>query len=170
MAGGGTGGSCASPGIKINEVSTRGVNASDEFVELYNLSQNVITLTGYTITVAGADGANPVVIWTGTSSDEITSQDFFVIGGATFSGADSTFIVSNALPNDGGIGLTSATTTDAVAWGTLSTPNHPFQEGQPTSNGATGTSMARIPNGEDCNDNATDFELKTRSPGASNNP
>lgn len=170
--GGGTGGtSCTSTEITINEVATRGATASDEFVELYNAGQSVITLTGYEIKVSDSAGSAQTTIWTGTAADQIVSQGFFVIGGTGFSGADATFNTTNALPNDGGIGITNASVLDKVAWGTLSTPSHPYQEGQPTSNGAIGTSMERSPNGHDCNDNSTDFSIaSTPTPDASNNP
>lgn len=61
------------------------------------------------------------------------------------------------------------TVVDAIAYGTFGTTNVPAGEGPPAGNpGGTAQSLARIPNGNDTGNNATDLSFAARTPGAAN--
>jgi hypothetical protein len=54
---------------------------------------------------------------------------------------------------------------DSVGYGTA---NNAFVEGSPAAAPPSGSSLARLPNGRDTNDNAADFRVGTPTPRAAN--
>lgn len=168
---GGTGGTvgCTSATITINEVSTKGSSLADEYIELYNPLDATSSLANYSLRVAGMSGGGQT-IWAGTGSTIIEAKSYYVIGGADFVGPQDASIASaQSIPEAGGVGLyVDVDLADAVGWGV--DPSHEYVEGQPANNARTGLAMARFPNGEDCNDNQTDFVSLPRTPKGSNAP
>lgn len=160
-------------GFKINEISPDGaLGASDEFVELYNAGTCSAALSGWTLKYSSASGSTPATRWTGATTDSIAPGAFFVIGGSAFAGTKQGTLTSGMAAGGGGVGLFDAVSTqrDAVAYGTLSTPSHPFVEGTPTPTIPSDTSAARVPDGTDTDSNSADFVVPSeRSPGNKNN-
>jgi hypothetical protein len=167
----GDGGPC---GVTINEVMTRGATADDEFVELYNACGAPFTFpddTTLSIPTNGGFGQTNVVALGGRT---IAPFGFLLFVGNGYTGAAK----ADGLLADGSDQLSSAgggvaifhgvVRYDAVGWGALTRVE--FHEGGALVAGpASGTSLARRPDGFDTNVNVADFAVdRPPSPGASN--
>ena len=163
---------CGVSSLKVNEVSTSGPGgATDEYVELYNPCANSVALSGARVTyrsAAGTADTTPLVVFT---TQSIASYGYLLIANSGYAAtADVKPFASGATglaDAGGGVALEDASSTrvDSVGWGTAT---NAFVES--TAVGAPGDtkSAARTPNGTDTNDNAADFKLATRTPGAAN--
>jgi hypothetical protein len=164
--------------LVINEVMTRGATAGVEFVELYNPNSCPVSVGGYRIRYkssgnAPASGSTRHTIASGTS---IAAKGFYVIGSAAFTGPkDATFDADSGIADDGQLALfedgDDNVRVDAVAFGAVESGD--YVEGSPAPRAAAGTtslgSIARIPNGVDTDDNASDFAVaQAPTPGAPN--
>ena len=168
--GGGGGGSGGTPLVRINEFNTGSPlsSTSDEFVELVNVGTAPAELAGYRIVYRSAAGTTdvPVANLVGT----IAPGSFFLLGGGAFSGsnADQRFTTGLA-ETSGGLALydASGAKVDSVGWGTAT---NAFVEGAPTiaPSPLPGRSLSRIPDGDDTDNNAADFEGRPSTPRASN--
>ena len=170
--------------VVINEVSTRGPNgATDEFIEVRNVSSRSLDLTGYTIRVYGPSNN---VIDTITLPAGMVLQpkgnpgQFVVLTGQNFSGTigDQTNVVpfflagTEGIPANGGVAIFSQTGAkiDGVAFrASAATP----REGQAAlpETAATeqlGASNARDILSTDTDNNRVDFSLHQRTPGMEN--
>jgi hypothetical protein len=172
----------------INEVQTGIVGgATNEFVELYNPGNCAVSLTGWTLRYASA---NQVAVgngasWTGGAMDVIPARGYFLLGSAGFSMmgvmAQGT-LTSGMADAAGGVGLHNpgAAIVNAMAWqndsGALNAM-HPYRGGAapgyapvPPNNLAAGARVAaRVPNGMDTGNQATDFVARTvGTPGSPN--
>jgi hypothetical protein len=141
--GAGTGGDpCQNDALKINEVSTTGSGATDEFIELYNPRATSVSLDGYSLQTAGPTGTASIV-WQDETGQPIAGYGLFV---------EETKLV------------------DALAYGTVA-GTHPFLEGAAANNeGVAPSSMARSADGHDCDNNSVDFVVTQRTPGSTNTP
>ena len=151
--------------LSVNELMT-GVTgaASNEFVEIVNTGTAAADLSGWKLVYRSAAGTSDVVLATVADGTSLAPGGFFLFGGAAYAGgpaADQSFSASVAATG-GGVGLRDATGTlvDSVGWGTAT---NAFVEGTvataPPTTEAPGTSTGRVPDGDDTNDNASDFVL-----------
>ncbi|WP_033260599.1 lamin tail domain-containing protein [Amycolatopsis vancoresmycina] len=173
-----------SSSVVINEVSTRGPNgATDEFIEIRNVSNRAQDLTGYSIRVYGPGNA---VLDTITLPAGMVLQpkgnpgQFVVLTGQNFSGtvSDQTNVVpfflagAEGIPASGGVAVFSQTGTkvDGVAFNAAaSTP----REGQAALPETAATEQlaaasARDILSTDTDNNRLDFSLHQRTPGMEN--
>jgi Lamin Tail Domain/Collagen triple helix repeat (20 copies) len=151
--------------LSVNEVMT-GVTgaASNEFVEIVNTGISAADLSDWKLVYRSAAGTSDVVLATIADGTSLAPGGFFLFGGAAYAGGptpDQNFSTSIAATG-GGVGLRDAagTLVDSVGWGTAT---NAFVEGTvaaaPPTTDAPGTSAGRSPDGDDTNDNASDFTL-----------
>jgi hypothetical protein len=151
--------------VTVNEFMT-GVTgaASDEFVEIVNTGTAVADLSGWKLVYRSAAGTSDVALATVADGTTLAPGAFYLFGGAGYAGSaapDQSFSTSIAATG-GGVGLRDASggLVDSVGWGTAT---NAFIEGTvaaaPPTTEAPGTSSGRVPDGDDTNDNATDFSL-----------
>jgi hypothetical protein len=151
--------------VTVNEFMT-GVTgaASNEFVEIVNTGTAVADLSGWKLVYRSAAGTSDVVLATVADGTMLAPGAFFLFGGAGYVGGpapDQSFSTSIAATG-GGVGIrdSSGTLLDSVGWGTAT---NALVEGTvaaaPPTTEAPGTSAGRAPDGDDTNDNATDFVL-----------
>jgi hypothetical protein len=133
-------------------------------VEIANTGTAAADLSGWKLVYRSAAGTSDVVLATVADGTSLASGGFFLFGGAAYAGGpapDQSFSTSIAATG-GGVGLRDAAgdLVDSVGWGTAT---NDFVEGTvaaaPPTTEAPGTSMGRIPDGDDTNNNAADFTL-----------
>jgi Lamin Tail Domain len=158
--------------IRVNEFST-GVEGAltDEFVEIFNPGTGPADISGYKLVYRSAAGTSDVSLLTVADGTMLAPGAFLVFGGSGYSGtAAQSFSVSLA-SSGGGLGMRDSTglLLDSVGWGTAT---NAFVEGTPavapTITPAPGKSDARHPDGDDANDNASDFAEGDPTPGTAN--
>jgi len=174
--------------LVINELQSDGLQGpSDEFVELRNGAPCGGSLLNWGLRYSSASGSAPAQLWTGQAGDTIGPSGptgYVILGGFAFQVPDggvligriSTDLNGSLSKNGGGVGLFSpgGTLVDGVAYETLTTQTHPFIRpadagaGGGAPNPPTGKSIARTPDGLNTNQNATDFQIATPTPGFSN--
>ena len=158
-----TGGGGGDAAMSVNELMT-GVTAAatDEFVEIVNTGTAAADLSGWKLVYRSAAGTSDVVLATVPDGTSLAAGGFYLFGGAGYvSGpaADQSYSTSIAATG-GGVGIRDAggNLVDSVGWGTAT---NAFVEGTvaaaPGTTEAPGTSIGRIPDGDDTNDNAADF-------------
>ena len=156
----------------INEIQTGGAKASDEFVEIFNPCTSAIDMTGWKLVYRSAGdngGGSDITYFTFMTS--LAAGKYFVLGGSSFGGpTDGTF--SSGLAGTGGaVGLRNAAgmLADSCAWATLTTANALTEGTGPAPNPPAKSSIERLPNGTDTNDNSKDFKVTASpTPGAAN--
>lgn len=148
--------------IVLNEISTEGDN---EYIELFNSGTCDVQLSGYSVEYASGKG-NPPSSIANLSAQTISGRGFIVLGGPGFSG-QSDIDLSSGLGSDGQLGLRKGSATiDEVAWGTIT--KNVFGEGTTATKPTASESIGRSPDGEDSNNNKSDFSLMKPSPGKAN--
>lgn len=150
--------------VVISEIQIAGTTTTDEFVELYNPTGNVIDMTGWRLTRKNSSGteANLVAGITGS----IPSQGYFLIGhDIDYDGVptlDQAYSApSNALTNNFSVLLYSdagTTLVDKVGFGT--SPD--FETAVFPSNPPVNGSIERI-NNSDTDNNSVDFQSQDTS-------
>jgi hypothetical protein len=151
--------------LVINEVlyDPPGADTGQEFVELYNPTEEPLSLEGFSL--ESGNGANPndwTVEWTGTSSDSIPSDGFFLIGEDTVL-PEPNFITALDLQNGpDAVRLThNGTVIDLVGYGDLAYPE--YYEGTPAPDVSDGSSLSRT-GGLDTDSNIDDFTESAPTP------
>ncbi|RYE80211.1 MAG: hypothetical protein EOO74_02485 [Myxococcales bacterium] len=118
----------------------------------------------------GSQNGSPLQsIWDAPATFPIAAKGYIVLKGSTFKG-DFQGKLSNGLSKSaGGVGLADASDAivDSMTWGSVSA-SHPFTEGTKVATIPTNQSASRVPDGKDTNNNATDFVVGARTPGAAN--
>jgi hypothetical protein len=161
--------------VRVNEIGTGTLaSGADEFVELANSGTTAADISGWKLVYRSATGTTDVALATVPAATTLAVGGFYLLGGASYGGAqppDQSFSPGLAAPG-GAIGLRDGTGTliDSVGWGTAT---NALVEGSaapaPPATAAPGSSIERLPNGHDTNDNATDFTVTSSpSPRASN--
>lgn len=154
----------AASDIVVNRVQTGGENASDEFVELANLSAQDISLSGFSLRKlkgSAADCASSALVSAAKFSGSIAAGGRFLIRHPEYAiPADLAYSsASYSISDNTGIVLLDGTgkQLDAVAWG-----DGCGGEGAPTDNPDDGETLARrTENGTpvDTDDNKNDFAI-----------
>lgn len=146
--------------IKISELaSASATSASQEFVELYNPSDNEVDLTGWKLEYKSATGTS----WTtkATLAGRVPARGFYLLATSDYLADLVDQTLSSGLANTGGhiqLLALDATSIDLVGWGNANAP-----ETQATSALVGGQSLKRLFNSDgqikDTNNNLVDFEL-----------
>lgn len=168
LAGADLTGVCTGP--VINEVQTGGAGgASDEWVELYNPCSQAVTLSGWTLKYRAATGVTDIAVASLTGS--IPSHQWYLVANTAYSGSATPdikpFTQGGLAATGGGVGLRdpSGALIDGVGWGNA---NNIFVETSAAVAPPTSRSIALHPNGNDTDNNSTDFMDSTPTPRASN--
>lgn len=169
----------------INEVETGTTTSGlDEFIEIFNPCTTSVTITGWKLVyraeknlnaVDGADTSTLVTLGAVT-----LKPSGYVMYAATGGYFDSATYAPDGVYSGGlaaivgSVGLRDSTgrLIDSVFWGTPAGGFHAFIEGTQATEAPTtarpGTSLARIPNGTDTDDNSKDFKGAVPTPRAKN--
>jgi hypothetical protein len=153
-------------GARVNEVMT-GVTgaAANEFVELVNAGSEPIDASGYRVVYRSAAGTSDTLLGTLPAGTILAAGAHYLLGGAGYAGpvpADQSFATGMAA-TAGGVGVRNGdgTLLDSVGYG--STAANGLVEGQPATAPPTtaspGSSIGRMPDGTDANDNSVDFAV-----------
>lgn len=146
--------------LVVNEVlyDPPGSDANAEYVELFNPGDVALSLDGLELWFlnAGIDGRR---VWVALPGLEVPSRGFFLIGEADVDGAD--VVTSLDLQNgpDALHLVREGVVVDAVAWGDEAAVGG---EGRAAPD-ATSSSIGRVPDGQDTDDNARDFRALDRA-------
>ncbi len=144
--------------VVISQIQISGATAGDEFVELYNPTQETINLTGYRLSKKVASGTQSNLI--ASMSGSISPNSYFLIQSPNYTQtvqADAEYSTSSTVTSDNVVILYSdagTTVKDKVGFGTpfesetLSFPTNP----------SANQSIRRISN-QDTDNNSIDFEL-----------
>jgi hypothetical protein len=158
-------------GLRVNEIQTGGtVSAADEFVEIVNGGTSSVNIGGWKLVYRSAAGTSDIALATIPDGTTIVAGGFYLLGGSSYAGppaADQSFSTSLAA-GGGGVALRdgSGTIVDAVGYGTAT---NSFVEGTAVAAPPGGSSAARIPDGKDTNNNASDLTVTaTPTPRAAN--
>jgi len=151
--------SCAQAGLVINEVlyDPEGTDDGLEFVELYNPTQEAISLKGFVLeTGNGANEADwrAAIEW---STDIFVEPESYVLIGEAAVSPTPDFVALLDLQNgpDACRLRRGDVVTDLVGWGLHTFPE--YYEGSPCEDVASGVSVGRLPDGADTQDNSSDF-------------
>lgn len=171
--------------IVISEILIDGIYESDaatndEFIEIYNPTENIVDLSGWTIDYRSASSSTFTNKYTFPSGTTIGSHKYFLFGGGGVSNKDNSNSLLLGLSNTGGgafIRNSNGVTVDLIGWGTAVSGNY---EGTVAIKPAQGISLERkaninststtmgiggtdefAGNGYDSNNNASDFVQRT---------
>lgn len=160
--------------LVINELSSAAVSSYDDWVELYNPTDSAISLPGWSLQKTTSGGTVTRTDLNGAiaahsyflivRNDANTSVDLkdaadFLVSNLSLADNNALYLVhSNATIDPDDLG---AVFTDLVGWGGVA-----YGEGTViASNIAAGKSLSRVPDGEDTNNNSSDFAvLNTPTP------
>ncbi len=158
----------------LNEVlyDPTGADAGHEFVEILNVGPQTAVLDGFRIEFA--NGADPLpawaVRWRGAAGDTIVAGGRFLVADTGWNGPpDPDARASLALQNGpDAVRLVGPGVEDRLAYGGAGAAG--LAEGAPHPGAATGSSLARRPDGRDTDDNAADWTSSDPTPGSANFP
>jgi DNA/RNA endonuclease G (NUC1) len=155
-----------SPTLVISQFQTGGVTATDEFIELHNISSSSVDLNGYRVVYRSAGGTTDVAIANWTTSTIIPGGAYYLIASSpgyddTVT-PDATYNPSNGSMSGTGGGIAirngaanTGTIIDSVGYGTAT---NAFIETAVTAAAAANSSQARLGNGcQDTDNNSSDF-------------
>ncbi|UCE03946.1 MAG: lamin tail domain-containing protein [Candidatus Latescibacterota bacterium] len=152
--------------LVVNEVlyDPPGADAGREFVEILNVSGSAVALEG--VEIQAGDGARATwrTAWRGFSG-VIEPGELLLVAGDSVAARHAT--LQGSLQNGpDAVRLWDGTAPlDLVGYGALTQPQ--LYEGRPAAD-VTGTSLARVPDGHDSNDNAADLRSALPTPGRRN--
>lgn len=155
--------------VVINEVMTGGATAGEEFIELFNAGTCAASVGGWALRYRSAgDVAGPTLV-TFDPGTGIAANGTLLVATASFDGGAADYEYSAGLAAPGGqIGLLDEEDrlVDAVGYGTATGA---YVEGTAAPAPGMGEVIARKAGGQDTDDNASDFEVRTvHSAGAPN--
>jgi hypothetical protein len=159
----------------VNELATgTSVGAADEFVELFNAGTTAVDVSGWKVVYRSAAGTSDTTIATIPAGTSIPAGGFYLLGGSGYAGAavpDQPFATGLAAAG-GGIGVrdTAGALVDSVGWGTATNALvEVAAAAAPPATAAPGSSLVRLPDGTDTNNNASDLSISgTATPRAAN--
>jgi Lamin Tail Domain/Collagen triple helix repeat (20 copies) len=153
-------------GVRVNEVMTGMAGAAaNEFVELVNAGSEPIDASGYRVVYRSAAGTSDTLLGTLPAGTVLAAGAHYLLGGAGYAGpvpADQSFATGMAA-TAGGVGVRNADGTlfDSVGYG--ATAANGLVEGQsataPPTTSSPGSSIGRMPDGADTDDNSVDFAV-----------
>ena len=153
--------------VRINEVQTgTSASAADEFVELVNTGTASAAIGGWKVVYRSAAGTSDTTLGTIPAGTSLAAGAFYLLGGTAYAGAasaDQSFSAGLAA-TEGATGLRDASGSliDSVGWGTAS---NSLVEGAPAAappaTASPGSSLVRLPDGRDTNDNSVDFSISS---------
>jgi hypothetical protein len=153
----------------VNEIMTGGPSSgADEFVEVLNPCPVTIDLTGARLVYRSAAGSSDSTL-VGWSDGALLAPGMrLVYGGATFAGPRDGDLGAGLSGTGGGVAIRASggSVVDSVGYGTAT---NAFVEGAAAPAPAAGSSIGRLPDGADTDQNATDWlPMATPTPGAPN--
>ncbi len=169
--------------VVISEIQIAGGNSNDELVELYNPTDSAINLGGYRLSRVTASGGTLSNLLTTFPDVVIPANGYFLIASSEYddsTAADATYSTSSHLASNNTVILYSdagSTIVDKVGLGSA-TEREGDPVDNPSANGsverkawasssaetmAGGGSDSSAGNGEDTEDNSTDFVQRTTS-------
>jgi hypothetical protein len=162
--------SAAHAGVVISEFRTRGpVGGSDEFIELYNNSDDPVDISGWKINGSNSSGSTTTRLTINAGTTIRARGHFLAVNSTGYSGTvseDQTY--GTGITDDGGIALLMADNTMADQVGMSS--GSAYKEGTTLTPLATNTdqSYERKAGGtpgsaQDTDDNASDFQVRAPS-------
>ncbi|MEO8626257.1 MAG: lamin tail domain-containing protein, partial [Candidatus Limnocylindrales bacterium] len=148
-----------STGLLVSEVVTGAASASDEFVEIYNASNNDLDLGGLELVYVTSSGATVTrkQTWSALTVPAHRHVLFANSGGVYAAGADGTY--SGGLSASGGslvLRTLGGTVVDALSWGDAGSS---FVETSAGSAPPSGSSLERRPGGAEGNATDTNANL-----------
>lgn len=157
-------GSCGTK-VVINEMM---VNGTGEFIELYNPNTCAVPVGGWKIAYRSNGNVAGGATYTFGTGESLAAKAFFVIATSDFAGKkDATF--NGGLGNSGGqVGLLDDSTGTVDAVGYAPGTSGIYTEGTPAPLPPASSSIARKSDGVDTDDNNSDFETSSPTPGAPN--
>ena len=172
-------GNCAAVcSVKVNEVQTGTTfSGTDEFVELYNPCNAAVNLSGWRLVYRSSsnnNNAGDTSLYNFTQT--LPAGGYLLLVGANYigAGAPDGFMTNGLSAAGGAVGIKDAgqTLIDSVSYDTLTVANS-FTEGTPAPNPPStappGSSVGRLPNGQDTNNNSNDFKVTNGpTPGGAN--
>jgi predicted extracellular nuclease len=156
--------------VVISQFQTGGAGASDEFVEIHNVSNHIVDINGYKLAFRTLGGSVDYDLVTWNTSTIIPAGGYYLIGATP--GYDGTPTADKVFGDGGGgrisgsaggLGLrdTNGTVVDSVGYGNAI---NIFVETLPTLAPADNQSKSRLDNGcLDTDNNLNDFELTSPS-------
>lgn len=164
-----------SPNFVVSQFQVAGGSATDEFIELHNISSGVADLNGYRVVYRSAGGTNDVAMVEWNSSTPVPPGGFYLIANSTYDGSVPSNINYNVSMvsmsgTGGGIAIrngavNSGIIVDSVGYGTAT---NAFIETAVTTAPAANAGQARTNNGcQDTDNNTNDFS--TLNPSAPRN-
>jgi hypothetical protein len=162
--------SCTLASVTINEVQTgTSASANDEFIELYNSCNGVVSLSGSLVYRSKA-GSTDIVLISSLSGKSIAAKSWFLATGSGYLGTAMSDVTypSGLADTGGGLALrdSGGNIVDSMGWGGATDG---FQQGTPCTN--LHSTMSRIPDGANGHNNVTDFtDSNTPTPRAANKP
>ncbi|MCI0514658.1 lamin tail domain-containing protein, partial [candidate division KSB1 bacterium] len=163
--------------VILNEIKTVGPDdPNDEFVELFNISNQAVDLSGYRLQYYLKNAQPYQVLYTFPDSTQIKPFHYYLVATANYRETKvPDGIMPAALLSNGQLFLIDSTgrdTSDAVAWGKidslLTREGRPAEYLEPTGGPSvapglapgTPVSLHRDPEGNDSNDNYLDFKMR----------
>jgi hypothetical protein len=154
--------------LRVNEVLTSITGAAaNEFVELVNAGTDDLEAGGYRVVYRSAAGTSDTVLGTLPAGTIIPAHGHYLLGGSAYAGPvapDQSFGTGLAA-TAGGVGVRNpdGLLLDSVGYGASAANG--FVEGQPAAapptTAAPGSSIGRLPDGADSNDNSLDFAVSS---------
>jgi hypothetical protein len=148
--------------------------ASNEFVEIVNTGTAGADIGGYKLAYRSAAGTSDVTLATVPTGTTLAAGGFYLLGGSGYAGTrapDQSFSAAIAATG-GGVALRDAAgaIVDSVGYGdAVNAFVEAHAASAPPTTAAPGSSVARIPDGHDTNDNAADFSVSASpTPGGAN--
>ncbi len=170
-------GVCFAPTLVINEVDYDQVGTDmAEFIELKNVGSTTVNLDSYTLELVNG-GDNTVYQTVDLPNINLAPGDYFVIcgNGSTVPNCDFPFPgalsnrIQNGAPDAVRLLLNNALQVDALSYeGTVTGAAEGTGTASSDSDGTHGVGLSRLPNGNDTNDNNSDFGLTCITPGTAN--
>ncbi|MDQ2745958.1 MAG: DNA/RNA non-specific endonuclease [Acidobacteriota bacterium] len=154
-----------SPNFVLSQFQVAGGSATDEFIELHNISSSTADLNGYRVVYRSAGGTNDVAMVEWTVSTPVPAGGFYLIANSTYDGTVPSNINYNVSmvsmsASGGGIAIRSGAVNsgvivDSVGYGSAT---NAFVESSVTTAPAANSGQGRIGNGcQDTDSNANDF-------------
>ena len=154
-----------SPNFVISQFQVAGGSATDEFIELHNISSNTVDLNGYRVVYRSAAGTNDVAMVEWTTGTTVPAGGFYLIANSTYDGTVPSNINYNVSmvsmsASGGGIAIRNGAVNtgvivDSVGYGSAT---NAFVESNVTPAPAANSGQGRINNGcQDSDSNVNDF-------------